>query len=186
MTEASIEILRSKRRSLALHIQPDGRLIVRAPRFVGQAQVHRFIRQHIAWIEKTRARLIEKRKQAQEWRMQFPESDAQYKARALPVLKERCEFFAPLMGVAYQKIGLSNAATRWGSCSPQARLRFNWRLVMAPPEVLDYVVVHELAHLKELNHSKRFWALVKEAAPYYLEAKKWLRQHSLTGHPVLE
>ena len=176
-----IQILRTRRRSLALHIQPDGRLVVRVPRFVGEAQVYRFVRQHGPWIEKTRSRILEKQKLAQEWRAQFPESDTYYKTQALPLFIQRCEFYAAGMGVAYKRIGLSNAATRWGSCSPSGRLRLNWRLVLVPAEVLDYVVVHELAHLKELNHSKRFWALVKEAAPHFLEAKKWLRQHSLSA-----
>ncbi len=175
----NIEILRTKRRSLALHIKPDGQLVVRAPRFVAEPRIHRFVRQHGPWIEKTRLRMLEKQKLAEEWRSQFPEGDSHYKAQALPRFTERCEFYAPAMGVAYKKIGLSNASTRWGSCSPRGNLRFSWRLVMAPPEVLDYVVVHELAHLRELNHSKRFWALVKAAAPHFLEAKKWLRQHSL-------
>ncbi len=184
-----IEIFRTKRRSLALHIRSDGQLVVRVPRHVDESQIHRFIRQHARWIEKTRQRIFEKKKLAEAWRAQFPLEDSQYKEQALPLFSERCELYAALMGVSYKKIGLSNAATRWGSCSPAGSLRFNWRLVMAPPEIVDYVVVHELAHLKELNHSKRFWVLVKAVAPHYRQAKKWLHQHPLgrfqPGGPLL-
>ncbi len=179
----AMEILRSKRRTLALHIRPDGRLVVRAPQYVDEPQIHRFIHQNTPWIEKTRQRVLDKQRLAEEWRVQFPLEDSHYKAQALPLFKERCDLYAAKMGVSYKKIALSDATTRWGSCSPQGRLRFNWRLVLAPREIVDYVVVHELAHLKELNHSKRFWDFVKGAAPHYRAAKKWLREHPLGPRP---
>ena len=174
-----LEILRSKRRTLALHIRPDGRLVVRAPRSAADHQIHRFVLQNNPWVEKTRQRILEKRKLAETWRAQFPHEDSHYKQQALSLFSERCEYYAVPMGVAYKKIAVSDAASRWGSCSSQGRLRFHWRLVMAPLAIIDYVIVHELVHLKELNHSKRFWALVEAAAPSYRTAKKWLREHPL-------
>ena len=178
-TPTNPEILRSRRRTLALHIRPDGRLLVRAPRFTLNHQISRFIRENLLWIEKTRQKVLERRRLADGWRAQFPHEDGHYKEQARVLFAQRCELYASRMGVSYERIALSNASTRWGSCSPKGNLRFNWRLVMAPSEVIDYVIVHELAHLKELNHSRRFWALVEAVLPSYRASKKWLREHPL-------
>ena len=83
------------------------------------------------------------------------------------------------MGVSYNSINLSGAKHRWGSCYPGGNLRFNWRLIMAPKNIVDYVVVHELAHLAEPNHSKRFWAVVEKAFACHREAKEWLKDNQL-------
>ena len=170
------EVRRSRRRTLALHVASDGRLIVRAPRFATGWVIERFIRQHTDWIEKTRQRILARQKQAQDWRAQFPLEDAHYRSQALPILQQRCEFYAAMLGVRYKKISISNAISRWGSCSRNGNLRLHWKLTLAPREVMDYVVVHELAHLKELNHSKRFWSIVASILPDYPSSKKWLRK----------
>ncbi len=104
-----------------------------------------------------------------------------YRQEAFMLFTKRCKCYAQYMSVSYKSISLSNAKHRWGSCYPNGGLGFNWRLVMAPECIIDYVVVHELAHLVEANHSKRFWALVEKTFPNYKEAKLWLRdnQHRL-------
>ena len=84
---------------------------------------------------------------------------------------------AAALGVSYARISLRDQRSRWGSCSTTGTLSFNWRLVLAPHDVLDYVVVHEICHLLEMNHGPRFWALVKRRRPGYLEAKAWLDEH---------
>ncbi len=96
--------------------------------------------------------------------------EAWYKKQARALLTERVEFFAHAQGFKVKKIRISSARTRWGSCSAKGTLSFTWRLVMAPPDVIDYVVVHELCHLKELNHSKAFWAQVEAILPDYKTA----------------
>jgi predicted metal-dependent hydrolase len=103
--------------------------------------------------------------------------EAWYKKQARAVLTGRVEFFAHRHGYNVQRIRISSARTRWGSCSTKGTLSFTWRLVMAPPEVIDYVVVHELCHLKELNHSKAFWAQVEAILPGYKSQRKWLKQN---------
>jgi predicted metal-dependent hydrolase len=82
------------------------------------------------------------------------------------------------MGVDFEEIQVRNQRTRWGSCSTTGTLGLNWRLMMAPPRIIDYVVIHELAHLRESNHSNAFWSIVAEYAPNYEDHAKWLREHS--------
>ncbi|MFA6318450.1 MAG: M48 family metallopeptidase [Elusimicrobiota bacterium] len=92
-------------------------------------------------------------------------------------LAERLDFWCGKMGLRYERVRIKNQSTRWASCSRKGNLNFNWRLLWAPPEVLDYVVVHELCHLVEMNHSKRFWAQVAVWCPDYKRHRKWLRDH---------
>ena len=95
--------------------------------------------------------------------------------KAMKVIPERVEYFSKLMGVTYGRITIRNQKTRWGSCSSKGNLNFNCLLMMTPPEVIDYVVVHELCHRKEMNHSKQFWSEVEKVLPDYKKAEKWLK-----------
>ena len=101
--------------------------------------------------------------------------EAWYKRQARAVLQDRVGFYARKHGFDVEKVRISSARTRWGSCSAKKTVSFTWRLVMAPPEVIDYVVVHELCHLRELNHSKAFWAHVEAILPDYQKHRKWLK-----------
>jgi hypothetical protein len=103
--------------------------------------------------------------------------EAWYRQQARAVLAGRVEYYARTYGFEVEKIRISSARTRWGSCSAKKTLSFTWRLVMAPPEVIDYVVVHELCHLRELNHSPSFWAQVEAILPGYKSQRKWLKQN---------
>ena len=85
-----------------------------------------------------------------------------------------------IMNVTYGTVRLSSARTRWGSCSARGNLNFHWKLILMPPEVLDYVVVHELAHRREMNHSPRFWAIVEKVLPDYKERRRWLKENGAT------
>lgn len=100
-----------------------------------------------------------------------------YRVRARKLLAERVQHYAPLVGVPVPRLRITGASQRWGSCSTTGTVSFAWRLVMAPMEVVDYVVVHELAHLREMNHSARFWAVVASVLPDYGERRRWLRDH---------
>lgn len=100
-----------------------------------------------------------------------------FRQEAARILPQRAAEFSRLMGVSFNSIIISNAATRWGSCGPLGDIRFNWRLVMAPKAVMDYVVVHELAHILVRNHSARFWKVVAAFSPEYKRFRQWLRQH---------
>ncbi|HUH67130.1 MAG TPA: SprT family zinc-dependent metalloprotease [Syntrophales bacterium] len=102
-----------------------------------------------------------------------------YRARAQEYIGTRVGHFSQLLGLAPKGIKISNARCRWGSCSQDDRLYFSWRIMMAPPAVIDYLVVHELAHMKEKNHSRSFWELVTDTIPGYRSDRTWLRDH---GH----
>ncbi len=100
-----------------------------------------------------------------------------YKQRALEKFSERVRWYAKVAGLEYQSIKISDATKRWGSCSAKGNLRFNWRLIMAPAKVIDYVVVHELTHLEEKNHTAFFWAKVQRILPKYQKYVYWLKQN---------
>jgi len=102
-----------------------------------------------------------------------------YRRKAREMFEERAEYFAEEMGVEYEKIEVRNQRTKWGSCSTTGTLGLNWRLMMAPPDIVDYVVVHELAHLRESNHTEAFWSLVSENDPDYESHAKWLQTNSI-------
>lgn len=93
------------------------------------------------------------------------------------VFHERATLWAERMGVKFGRIRVKNQRSLWGSCTPDGNLNFNWRLTLAPPEVLDYVVIHELAHRAEMNHSPRFWAIVERYCPEQKERRRWLRKN---------
>jgi len=98
-----------------------------------------------------------------------------YQQQAKDVLIPRIKYFAEHLGVKRRRININSAKYTWGSCTPAGTLNFNWRIVKAPPEVMDYIVVHELAHLREHNHSAEFWNIVAVQLPQYEDAKQWLK-----------
>jgi predicted metal-dependent hydrolase len=100
-----------------------------------------------------------------------------YRTEAAKVISERIDKLSSKIGIGYKRIVIRGQKTRWGSCSRKRNLNFNWKLLMAPEPVIDYVIIHELTHLKEMNHSKRFWKLVAQYCPGWREHKKWLKQH---------
>lgn len=90
--------------------------------------------------------------------------------------------YTRLLGIPARKITIKDTRSRWGSCSSAGRLNFSWRLIMAPPEILDYLAAHEVAHLKEMNHSARFWRIVAKSCPHWREAERWLKRHGAELH----
>lgn len=102
-----------------------------------------------------------------------------YKNQAKKIFKQKLDHYAKLMGVKYNEMRVKEQKTRWGSCSSKANINLNWKAIMAPSQVIDYLVIHELAHLKYLNHSKDFWHLVKSFMPDYKSWEKWLKDNSI-------
>ena len=173
------ELIRSKRKTLAVQIKPDGSVVVRAPLRYPQREIDRFLRDRADWIRVHREKMLKRQAEKEEHRVNAL-TDAQLrdlKRRASIAFPERIAYFAPLVGVTYGRITIRSQKTRWGSCSAAGNLNFNCLLLLAPPEVLDYVVVHELCHRKFMNHSPRFWAEVARVMPDYKAHRKWLREN---------
>jgi hypothetical protein len=105
-----------------------------------------------------------------------------YQKQARLHLEGRVRSFSAMLGLSPSRVSIHNARSRWGSCSPDDRLRFTWRLIMAPPAIIDYVVVHELCHMTVRNHSGRYWRLVEQILPDYKQSRAWLRDH---GHRLM-
>ncbi len=102
-----------------------------------------------------------------------------YRHEAARFIQERIDLMSPKLNVRCGRVTIRGQKTRWASCSPKGSLSFNWRLMMAPEAVVDYVIIHELAHLKEMNHTARFWRLVAELCPTWRENRRWLSDHGL-------
>jgi predicted metal-dependent hydrolase len=100
-----------------------------------------------------------------------------YRQQAERLIKQKADELCPRLGVTYVRLTVRGAKTRWGSCSQKGNINFNWKLMMAPEPVIDYVIIHELTHLKEMNHSKNFWKLVAEYCPQWRKQKRWLKEH---------
>lgn len=114
---------------------------------------------------------------SQDTLMRMEVMDRRYRKAAREYFSKRCEYFRPFTGGSYSRITIRDQKTRWGSCSSTGTLSFNYRLMFAPPRVLDYVVVHELCHLTHMNHSKDFWNLVSSVQPDYKVYRTWLKEH---------
>lgn len=216
------QLIRTRRKTIALIVERDGRLVVRAPLHVTDGQIHKFAESKVDWIK---AKQAQAKKNSAVARKRYVEGEEflylgepyalvfvnhgsrlryhhqkpalihdsrfflattalprarqlfvrWYKEQALRVISERVNLYAAKYGYTCRQIKITSARTRWGSCSPNGNLSFTWRLVMAPLAVIDYVVVHELVHLKVKNHSKNFWGQVGAILPDYKQYIAWLK-----------
>jgi predicted metal-dependent hydrolase len=210
------QVIRSKRRTIALIVENDGSVTVRAPMRMPESSIREFVEKHVNWVEKKKAEMLaavpllskqylpgetflylgqvydleittdQKNKLILGDRFSLAEAEHEnaellfqtwYRQQAKQLIVERVKYFADIYELHYEKVTITSARTRWGSCSPKNTISFSWRLILTPMDVVDYVVVHELAHTVHHNHSKRFWALVEKILPDYKERRKWLRQY---------
>lgn len=176
------EIIKSSRKTIAVEVRQDGSVLVRAPRNCPQSRIDTFLKEKQAWVL---AKVEEqKEKEADSMKIQ-PLSEAEqrlYRDKAREIFEQKVSYYAQMMGASYGRIAIRDQKTRWGSCSGEGNLNFNWRLIFAPAGVLDYVVVHELAHRKEMNHSPRFWRVVEDTMPEYRKYQKWLKENGRGLH----
>ncbi len=174
-----MEVVRSRRKTLALEVQED-RVLLRAPLRCPRATLEAFVEKNRGWLSR-RLRDQEARREALAAIPALSEEElSALQKRGRTVFAERAAYFAPLVGVRYGRIHVRRQRSKWGSCSSQGNLNFNCLLLLAPAEVLDYVVVHELCHRLEMNHSPRFWAEVARVLPDWQEARRWLREQGDT------
>ena len=215
-------VVKSRRKSLSIAIQPDGNLLVKAPFFVPDGEILKWVKTKTGWIIRQRAIILEQQELnppkkyvtgekfwylGQEYDLEVRISTGRsgmvgivedkivlfsksgdgaevqkiladwYVKQAKAVIPKRVRFWAERMGESYGNITVKNQKKRWGSCSSARNLNFNRRLIMAPEAVVDYVVVHELCHLRHMNHSKEFWDEVEKILPDYKIHKKWLEKN---------
>ena len=172
-----LTIRRSARRTLALQVLPDLTVLAKAPYSMPEAEIHAFVRRKRDWIERQRARFMLQAEAREKVRQLRPEELAALMEEARRVIPERVRHYAPLVGVSYGRVTIRHQHSRWGSCSAKGNLNFNCLLMLAPLEVLDSVVVHELCHRKEMNHSPRFYAEVLRVFPDYEIWHGWLKKN---------
>lgn len=173
-----VTVIKSRRKTIAIQVNSDLSVTVRAPYGVTEKYIEEFLNKNEVWISKQMNEIKAKKKSAESKNAENVTLDKIkiLADRALEIIPARVEYFARIIGVTYGNITIRNQKTRWGSCSSKGNLNFNCLLMLAPPEVLDYVVVHELCHRKQMNHSKAFWTEVEKVFPDYKESIKWLKE----------
>jgi predicted metal-dependent hydrolase len=168
--------LRDDRRArrIVITVRRDGSVVATKPRWVTRAIADRFVRENRSWIDRTRAKYGPRPNTSR------IESSAHEYVRLKKIVQreiaKRVKHFAPLYGAKHARVIVRNQKSRWGSCAKSGTISFNYRLLFLPAELADYVVVHEVCHLLEMNHSKRFWALVARTIPNHVSLRKELRK----------
>lgn len=225
------QLIRSKRKTIAISFDENCQLIVKAPIWVGKSRIEAFLSEKAEWIEATRTRLLRAKEEASKTRIKLENGDILYflgekrnlsvireerirgkvvssmgrivlhvpyeadyaykreqlerwyRKEAQQMIAEKAAEFAGRLKVSYEDIRIKDQKSRWGSCSSKGNLNFNWRIIMAPETVCDYVIIHELCHLVYLNHSEKFWSLVESICPEYKQYKKWLKDYGSRLYP---
>ena len=170
-------VIRSRRKTLSMQVKGNGQVEIRAPLRTSDAEIRRFLETHRRWLEKhlQKAQALQQAKAGV--RKLTAAETAELKKKAKRILPERVAYWAPLIGVRPGRIAVRCQKTRWGSCSTKGNLNFNCLLMLAPEGVIDSIVVHELCHLKHMNHSKRFYAEIEKVLPDYRQHQQWLKDN---------
>ena len=178
-------VIRSRRKTCGISICPDGILTMRVPLGTTDKEIQNILLAKQHWIITHYLKLMEQAKNRPASDLSDTQRSAlekRYLDAAREYFPKRAAYFQTLTGGIYNRITIRDQKTRWGSCSAKGTLSFNWRLMLAPPAVLDYVVVHELCHLTHMDHSPAFWQAVEAVCPDYRTHRKWLKDH---GHELV-
>jgi len=182
-SRATVFARHPRARRYIIRVQDDGSVRVTVPRWGSRREATAFLEQEQAWIARQRERLDRQRTADRERTARLPWADAdvarEARKRASHELPSRLLAIAAELGLSVTKVSVRNQKRRWGSCSPNGHICLNWRLVLMPDAVRDYVLIHELMHLRRMDHSRAFWKLVKNACPDYQEHRAFLRSRSL-------
>lgn len=171
-----ISVIRSSRHTVAIQVKRDGQIIVRAPRQMSRSKILAIVKEKEGWILSHLKEIKDRQEREPIEGLSDEEIQSLYK-KAREVLPKKTGYYAKKMGVDYGRITIRMQKTRWGSCSSKGNLNFNCLLVLAPEEVQDYVVVHELCHRKQMNHSDLFWEEVEKVLPDFRKQKRWLKEN---------
>lgn len=177
-------VIKSRRKTYSISIDEGSNILFRVPLSTDNRQLLQIAEEKKRWIiTHYQKRLSEKENQpvSDLTEVQRQALEVRYKEAARSYIPSRVSYYHAMTGGSYRRIAIRDQKTRWGSCSSKGTLSFNWRLMLAPPSILDYVVVHELCHLTYMNHSTDFWHAVERIYPDYRTARKWLKDH---GHEL--
>ena len=172
MEKIAYELIRSDRRTMSLEVDTEGRVRVRSPRFTPRWRIDAFVEERRAWIEQARVRQARRQEKLPAIR---EEDKPLYVKQAKAILPEKIDRYAQIMGVQPTGFTVTSAKTRFGSCSGKNRLSFSWRLMAYPEAAIDYVVVHELAHIRYKDHGREFYGFVASVLPDYKERIRLLQ-----------
>ncbi len=175
--EYNVEVRRSKRKSAAIKITADMQIVVFVPVYVSDNEIERMVISKSKWIDEHMLKVqstIDERSKLE--KITF-EKIKELADQAVEYIPKRVKYYAEKENFVYNKITIKNLVSRWGSCSTKGNLNFNCLLMLTPDYVIDYIVVHELCHLREMNHSEKFWAEVEKIMPDYQRAELWLKQN---------
>lgn len=175
--EYNVEVRRSKRKSATIKITADMQIVVFVPLYVSDNEIEKMVISKSKWIDKHMLKVqstIDERSKLE--KITF-EQVKELADQAVEYIPKRVKYYAEKENFIYNKITIKNLVSRWGSCSTKGNLNFNCLLMLTPDYVIDYIVVHELCHLREMNHSEKFWAEVEKIMPDYQRAELWLKQN---------
>lgn len=157
-------IIYSNRKSIAICVKTDGSIVVKSPRYVSQKVINDFVNEKEAWIEEARNKVLTSLNNKIVIDYQ---KEMELKEKALDIIAKKVTYYSKIMGVKPSKIVIGNAKSYWGYCDIKNNINFSWRLMLASDKAIDYVVLHELTHIKHHNHSKEFWSDVEKFIPDY-------------------
>lgn len=175
--EYNVEVRRTKRKSAAIKITADMQIVVFVSLYVSDNEIERMVISKSKWIDEHMLKVqstIDERSKLE--KITF-EQVKELADQAVEYIPKRVKYYAEKENFVYNKITIKNLVSRWGSCSTKGNLNFNCLLMLTPDYVMDYIVVHELCHLREMNHSEKFWAEVEKIIPDYQRAELWLKQN---------
>ncbi len=174
------QVMKSSRKTCSISLDINANLLFRVPLDTDHETIAELAREKSRWIIKHYQKAlaeVKNRPVSNLSSVQRVALELKYKDAAHSYIPKRTAFYQRLTGGTYQRVCIRDQKTRWGSCSSKGTLSFNWRLILAPSDVLDYVIVHELCHLTHMNHSPEFWAAVEAVCPDYRTSRKWLKDH---------
>lgn len=175
--EWMITVTRSRRKSISISVRRGRQVEVKAPYRVPGEEIRSVLEEKKDWIQRQMEKLSRIEEESSRAGYLTDREIRELAERAMQVLPARAAWYAERIGVSYGRITIRSQKTCWGSCSGKGNLNFNCLLMLAPPEIADYVVVHELCHRLEMNHSRRFWELVEKQLPDYRERRRWLKEN---------
>lgn len=173
---AEVSVIKSNRKTISIQVKPN-EVIIRVPSKMKEKDIEKFVETKRNWIEKHLHSVSEKQKLLENTELYSEEEIKEFAKKAKEIIPPKVDFYANKIGVTYNKITIRCQRTRWGSCSSKGNLNYNCLLILLPNEIIDSVVVHELCHIKQMNHSAKFYAEIEKVFPDYNRCRQWLKQN---------